>query len=331
MIALGPHASLPKRVVRVLLRLTGTPVGTLWMLLLRLSSRRAGVALMYHSVEHRAGDTARELVPPHHSALFDRQVGHLRRYYRIVAASELQDAARARRRGERFPVAITFDDDLECHATVALPILRTHGATATFFLSGASLERPFAFWYERLQRAHDQQLPGLTELILGPDAPSRDPDIFALATAVEEAEPETRYAIADRLGAELGPDPCDAGIRAAHVRELADAGMTIGFHTRRHDALSLLDDDRLASALTDGRAELSEVAGTAVDLIGYPHGRADGRVADAARAVGFRGGFTSRRVAVSPASDPLLQGRIGPSHTSLGSLAVQLAFTVQRA
>jgi hypothetical protein len=36
-------------------------------------------------------------------------------------------------------------------------------------------------------------------------------------------------------------------------------------------------------------------------------------------------------VAVSPASDPLLQGRIGPSHTSLGSLAVQLAFTVQRA
>jgi peptidoglycan/xylan/chitin deacetylase (PgdA/CDA1 family) len=33
-----------------------------------------------------------------------------------------------------------------------MPVLERHVAPATFFLNGASLERPFAFWWERLQR-----------------------------------------------------------------------------------------------------------------------------------------------------------------------------------
>ena len=326
------HASVPKRVMRILARTIGVPLGTAAMLLLRLSGRKAGVALMYHSVEQRAGDPLRELVPPHHADVFDAQVRHLARRYRIVLAAELPDAVARRRRGEQFPVAITFDDDLACHAEIALPILVRHGATATFFLSGASLERPFAFWYERLQRAHDEQVEELAELVLGETTASGEPPtLHELALAVEELDPDERDAVADRLAAAIGGDPETAGIRAGQVRALADAAMTIGFHTRRHDALSLLDDERLDAALVDGREALAEAAGQAVDVIGYPHGRADARVADHARAAGFTAGFSTQPIAVTPDADPLLQGRIAPTFWSVGGLAIQLALTLRRA
>lgn len=326
----GAGASLPKRLMRGVARTIGEPVGLVAMLILRLSSRKAGVALMYHSVEHRSGDPAFELVPPHHAEIFEAQVRHVSRHYRVVHASELQAAAAARRRGERFPVAITFDDDLACHQEIALPILVRHGATATFFLAGASLERPFAFWYERLQRASDQRVDGLATLVLGEDAHGQA-SVHDLALAIEELHPDERDAVAARLGEAVGPDPPEAGIRAEQVRALAEAGMTVGFHTVRHDALSLLDDHSLAAALVDGRDVLAEAAGREVDVVGYPHGRADERVAEAAREAGFAAGFTTREDPVTPGSNPLLQGRVGPSLRSSGALAVQLPLTLRRA
>ena len=51
------------------------------------------------------------------------------------AAGQLQDAVRSRRRGQPFPLAITFDDDLRTHRDVVLPMLRQLDAVATFFLT----------------------------------------------------------------------------------------------------------------------------------------------------------------------------------------------------
>lgn len=211
-----------------------------------------------------------------------------------------------------------------------MPVLNRIGLTATYFLSGASLEHPFAFWYERLQRAHDEDVPRLAELIVGQEEAVRMDDIHALSLRIEHMSPAERDGVAARLEAVLGGDPPDAGIRAEQVRSLTAAGMTVGFHTRRHDPLSSLDDQKLAAALVDGRDELAVSAAAPLDVIGYPHGRADERVGNAARAAGFRTGFTTQPVAVTPASDPLLQGRIVPSLRSVGTLSVQLALTLMR-
>jgi peptidoglycan/xylan/chitin deacetylase (PgdA/CDA1 family) len=253
---------------------------------------------------------------------------HVRRHYRVVSAETLLEAARARRRGEKFPVAVTFDDDLACHATVSLPILRRVGAAATFFLSGASLERPFAFHYERLQRAFDTRVPDVASIVLGAEAGSRRWRLHELGLRMEQMNPDERDAASARLAEALGPDPPEAGIRSEQVRELVEGGMTIGFHTRRHDSLAWLDDDRLQRALTEGRDELAAAAGTPLRTIGYPHGRADGRVADAARNAGFTAGFTIQEVAVTPGDDPMLLGRVGPSLRSAGALAIQLALAL---
>jgi peptidoglycan/xylan/chitin deacetylase (PgdA/CDA1 family) len=319
------HPPLAKRLVRPVARVAGVPLGVAFVLLLRLTGRKAGVALMYHSVDRRAGDPERELVPPHELGLFEDQLRHVVRHYEVVPADRLLEAVSSRRRGRRFPVAITFDDDLASHATHAAPLLRSLGAPATFFLSGASLDRPFSFHFERLQRAWDRRVPGLAPLVTGSPAPR---SLHALGQAMVEMSPDDRDRAAERLVAAAGPDPGEAGMRRSQVRELIDAGMTVGFHTYRHDPLTGLSDAQLADAMRVGRAELEEVTGAPVDVIGYPHGRADERVAAAARAAGFRFGYCTRRVPVTPASNPWLLGRFGPSLRSAGALALELAFTL---
>jgi len=129
---------------------------SLWwpvLLALRCSSRKAGLILLYHDVADHDGDPQRELVPPISRTRFARQLAHLRDHYRVVELRDVQAASAARRRGEPFPVAVTFDDDLGHHVSHALPELRAAGVPATFFLCGSFLDEPRDFWWQRLQRA----------------------------------------------------------------------------------------------------------------------------------------------------------------------------------
>ncbi|MEP6811391.1 MAG: polysaccharide deacetylase family protein [Actinomycetota bacterium] len=318
-------ATIVKRGARPLVRAGGETLAAVVERRLRGTALAAGVAVAYHSVAATTGDPALELVPAHGVDLFEGELRHLAGRYRVVAAEELERAVAERRPGERFPAAITFDDDLASHVSLALPVLQRLGVTATFFLSGASLETPFSFWWERLQRAVDSGAPVPDPSFDEPPRIVERSAIRRLGRAAEELTTEDRHRWAEALLETAGPDPADAGMRAADVRALADAGMTIGFHTRRHDPMTTLDDDRLAVALRDGRAELEQLAEQRVSVIGYPHGRADERVAAAARTAGFDVGFTTVEAAVTPLADGLLLGRINPSYRSVGHFALQLA------
>jgi peptidoglycan/xylan/chitin deacetylase (PgdA/CDA1 family) len=289
---------------------------------LRISSRPAGIVLLYHRIGEPPGDRREELVPALGTRLFADQVRFARSCFRIVPASQLREAAATRRRGQRFPLAITFDDDLAAHRTDALPVLAAAGVPATFFLCGASLEQPYAFWWERLQQA----------LAAGSATPATfgARDIWELNERVLDMSAADRDAFAERLAEIAGPDPAAAGMPAADVRELVAAGLEVAFHTRRHHFLPLLDDDELREAMTEGRAELAALGANA-DTIAYPYGGADRRVADAARAAGFTTGFTTEAAAADPAQDPLLLPRVEASFDSVGELARDVSLPLARA
>jgi peptidoglycan/xylan/chitin deacetylase (PgdA/CDA1 family)/SAM-dependent methyltransferase len=231
---------------------------------------------------------------------------------------------RRRERGRPFPLAITFDDDAASHAAEVAPVLERAGAPATFFLNGASLDEPHSFWWDRLQAAVDRGLDLPAPLAAGTG-------IRELGAVVEELAPAERERLAAQLGELVGPDPPDAGMRAADVERLAAAGFEIGFHTRDHNPLVQLDDDELAHALSDGRDELAALAGGPIDTVAYPHGQADERVAAAARAAGYASGFTATPDAVTPATDPLLLGRVEAPVDSVGGLAWLVASALSRA
>jgi peptidoglycan/xylan/chitin deacetylase (PgdA/CDA1 family) len=305
------------------------PVARLLELCCRWSGRRTGLALCYHRLGDPEGDPEHELVPALGTARFEAQVRHLRSRYRVVPASELRDAALERRRGRRIPVAITFDDDLSSHISEATPILRRVGVPATFFLCGASLERPHEFWWERLQRAWNRRVVDerILERLGATDLhPERAP-IRRVAAAIEHLPAGRREALAEELRTLVGPDPEDAGLRASDVARLAEAGFEIGFHTRRHDRLPALDDRSLADAMTDGKADLERAAQGSIGAISYPHGESDRRVADAAHAAGYRFGFAATGRAIGAPSDPLLLDRRYPVDGTLGDFV----FDVSRA
>ena len=249
------------------------------------------------------------------------------RSYRVVPASELLAAVRARRWGQRIPVAITFDDDLPCHLDHAAPILRDEGATATFFLTGIGLEGPGAFWWERLERAFDEGVidsegvRALTGLEPVPGATGAR----AFAPAIQQLPPPEKERVSQALLERLGGDPQDTGLRAGQIRQLADQGFEIGFHTRDHDELTSLGDDALERAMVEGRDAVERAAGRSLATIAYPHGAADERVATAAREAGYTAGFTTTSEAIDERTNPLLIGRLYPTYDSADRFALTLA------
>ncbi len=281
---------------------------------------------MYHGVDEHAGDPDRELVPAIGSSLFERQLRHLKRHYEVVPVGRLQEAVETRSRGARYPVAVTFDDDLRSHVAVALPILRRTGVKAMFFLTGVSLDDPYSFWWERIARTSED---GLSSLARSLDLKEQEPvRITALGDAIKQLQPSARAELEARLAEVAGADPTDAGLRASDVHALLEAGMEIGFHTLRHNNLRLLAESPLAREMEDGRAALEAIVGRPLRVVCYPYGEADDRVANAAREAAFVLGFTARRDSVKPTDDPLLCGRVSPSHRSVGHLAARLVVTL---
>jgi hypothetical protein len=84
-------------------------------------------------------------------------------------------------------------------------------------------------------------------------------------------------------------------------------------------------DRNLKHALTDGLAQLRAVAGRRVTSIAYPHGRADRRIATAAKEAGFELGFVTRGGAIRGGDHPLLLDRIDGWSTSVERFARTLA------
>jgi len=296
----------------------------------RLSAARAGAVLVYHRVGGAAGDPELQIDPGVPARELGRQLRHLRRHYRVVPAAEILQMTSERQRGHRFPVAITFDDDLSSHVREALPTLEREGLTATFFLCGTSLREPHTFWWEDLQRAIDERLvrpdglPGVAEDDVRAALDRSPRAIRRVASSIERLEPTRREEAASTLRRAVGPPPTDAGLRSSDVRALAEAGCHVGFHTLGHDALPPLSDSDLAHALREGREALAAAVGRPLGVIGYPHGKADARVAEAAHAAGFAAGFTTSEGLVGPDTDAHLIPRIVPA-ASAGAFALQLA------
>ena len=286
----------------------------------RLRGPGTAMAVVYHRLAETAGDARRELLPAISVRHFGEQVDLLARHYVIVSAAELPEAARTRRRGERLPLAITFDDDDPGHVDWAAPALRERNVPATFFLCGASLDVPRAFWWEHLQMLFDRGLPT-------PDGvPS---ELFAAAGAIVNMTPAERDRVDAEMRAIIGPEPTEVGLSREKLVALASE-FEIGFHTADHHPLDTLSDDQLADALRTGREILESAIGRRCTAIAYPNGRSDARTARAVEAAGFDVGYTTQARPLRPGTDRRLIGRLEGRSGSVGLFALRLALLPAR-
>jgi peptidoglycan/xylan/chitin deacetylase (PgdA/CDA1 family) len=78
-------------------------------------------------------------------------------------------------------------------------------------------------------------------------------------------------------------------LNETELRELSEAGWTIGSHTVQHRALTLLNSNELRDELKGSRLKLEDVLGKSVEWISFPFGRYDQRVIAMAAEAGYKG------------------------------------------
>jgi len=108
------------------------------------------------------------------------------------------------------------------------------------------------------------------------------------------------FVIAGRIGA-------DGSLSAGQIRELVQAGMTVGNHGLSHRSWRSLDEPELEEELVEARAAIADAAGQPVEEASCPFGEYDRRVLAALRERGFRRVYTVDEAPADP--DAWLQAR----------------------
>lgn len=120
--------------------------------------------------------------------------------------------------------------------------------------------------------------------------------------------PAAVYMISGLVGGRaewLGADGRDTPpmLSASELRELRQAGITVGSHTVSHPRLSRLAADAVARELRDSKAQLEDLLGEAVPHFCYPYGDYSPSVRDAVIDAGYRSALSCIRGAANTADN----------------------------
>ena len=212
---------------------------------------------------------------------FDRQVAHLTQHCDVIGPSEL-DAAVNTPKGQF--ALITFDDGYRDNFEQAIPILSSHGATASFFPVTSFLDEPTTPWWDEIAwmvRASPRKwLPSGGRLLSAVvfDDPDREQAVRALLTRYYELPASDGEAYLDELAEATASGRLAKGAHAEAwltwdmVRAMRDAGMSIGGHTMTHPLLSRLPPGEQRAEIDGCLGRLRDELGEDVEIFSYPVG-----------------------------------------------------------
>lgn len=229
---------------------------------------------------------------------FEHQLRVLKSHCDVIHPRDLADV---RRRGKGRHAIITFDDGYRDNYTVALPILRSLGVTATFFVCTGYVDNPRAAWWDEtawmLRRSRRETIdlrPWLpVPLSLAPDAMASSirQVLFVLKKLTEDKTASFLHAIAEATGSGRCPDEAarENWMTWPMIRELHADGMAIGGHTVRHPILARCDVDRQRQEITECGRRLREEIGASMRWFAYPRGKRDSFTAETKRCLADAG------------------------------------------
>jgi peptidoglycan/xylan/chitin deacetylase (PgdA/CDA1 family) len=218
---------------------------------------------------------------------------------------------------------ITFDDGYADNERIALPILKRHGLSATFFVAtgfsdGGIMFNDAVIEAVRVAPAgtYDLTAMGLGSFSLD-DSASRRTAIDTLIGKIKYLPPTDRMAQVQRLAEAMHCTlPNDLMMGPAQIKKLHDEGMAIGGHTVNHPILATLDERQAHAEITGGKHRLEEITGAPVRLFAYPNGKPGvdygPRDVDLVRQAGFSASLSTAIGAANSASDPFQLPRFTP-------------------
>ncbi|MEY2687959.1 MAG: hypothetical protein RL375_2157 [Pseudomonadota bacterium] len=232
--------------------------------------------LMYHRVLPQPDALQPGLVDARQA---DRQFKVLADLFHVMP---LHDAAELLRQGRlpRRALCITFDDGYRDNHDVALPLLKRHGITATFYIASGFIDGGRMFNDSVMEAVRhlpagqfELQSLGLPAFTIS-DTASRRAAVRDIVQAVKYMELGQRHAICDELTRAAKVDlPNNLMMTSEQVAAMARQGMSIGGHTVRHPILQRVDDSAAREEIVANRISLTSILGEAPRTFAYPNGK----------------------------------------------------------
>ncbi|MEO8249625.1 MAG: polysaccharide deacetylase family protein [Burkholderiales bacterium] len=315
--------------------------------LLALASASGGIPRLSILIFHRVLPAADPLFPEEIDApRFDRICGWLRRWFQVLP---LPQALASLANGTLPPgaCAITFDDGYADNCEVALPILKAHGLSATFFISTGFLDGG-RMWndtiIESVRRTTRPQLD-LSDLAGGTadeeaivptgSIVERQRAIEALIGRFKYLVPAERLAQAEKLSQMAKVRlPDDLMLTSSQLLDLHRAGMQIGAHTVSHPILARLEQAAQAAEINASKRFLETLLQERIGLFAYPNGKPgtdyNTKSIELARAAGFDAAVSTAWGAADKATDPFQLPRFTPWDRSALRFGLRMASNLVR-
>ena len=247
---------------------------------------------------------------------FDEICGWLKSFCNVLPLDEAMKRLQAGTLPSR-AACVTFDDGYADNCHVAMPILKRHQLTATFFISTGFLDGG-CMWndavIESIRRTplavlklEDPLGPHFANVLVG--------SLEEKVNAIHKIIADLKYrSIAERAAcvgqivvrAQVSL-PTNLMMTSDEVRSMWHAGMQIGAHTVSHPILATLDRASAAAEISESKRTLESILGDRVSLFAYPNGKPDvdytPESVDVVRELGFDAAFTTQWAVATAATD----------------------------
>jgi peptidoglycan/xylan/chitin deacetylase (PgdA/CDA1 family) len=228
-------------------------------------------------------------------AAFRAQLRLLKKHYSLITPDDFLLWLRGSKGLPEKAILLTCDDGLLNHLNVMLPILKDEQLKCLFFVTGSSLvSSPTLLWYVELYlllmqapvREEPIHLHGIVISGLPADLGRRRVQWLALVKRLSQLDGEARRNFLRDAAAGLGlhsswrlrylDDPLLRDrfqlLRLPELKQLANAGMTVGAHSVSHPVLAEQSAELAHTEIVECRKALEESLGGRVWAIAYPFG-----------------------------------------------------------
>ncbi len=290
------------------------------------ANQRASLSVL---IFHRVLSTTDPLFPGEPTAQwFDQMLGWLKKWFNVLPLDEALDRTKKCTLPSR-AAAITFDDGYADNYEVALPILKKHGLSATFFVATGHLNGG-RMWNDTVVEAIRSSRIEKLDLSSTQTFASAPSNIFPIRSLTEKRatiesilgkikylQTTDREAviklIADQIATKL---PNDLMMTSEQVLKMRHSGMLIGAHTVSHPILANLQADQVRNEISESKNYLEDLLEEKIGLFAYPNGKPnlDYQARDALiiKELGFDAALTTAWGVVDRRSDLMQLPRFTP-------------------
>jgi peptidoglycan/xylan/chitin deacetylase (PgdA/CDA1 family) len=307
---------------------------------------------------HRMRPAGREVSSSQAGGEFSAGIGarqfeaHLRlitRWFKPIPMAEMGWAVAEKKALPDKAVALTFDDGYRDNYEVAYPLLKRYGVPASFFVCPGLIDSHQGFWWDEIYALVERTTA--TELHIGKILPvsglpsGRQDGALSLSTGQQkiaagerlvaqgkQLSPQMLTIFLERLNEAIGVH-IDADFRQQtlmnwdEIREMHRNGMEIGSHTMTHPMLTQVSESVMRTELSEARARIAEVLGTAPAGFVYPSGAFSPTARNIVKETGHIYACTSQSGFIGGTADPHLLPRVNVSDRGFAASARDIALT----